>query len=275
MTENLFHQTDEYRIASESLRFHDVDPRFSEIVYHATTAGALPSIAEHGLREYGKGWRDNAVWFDSLRPESIPTSMEHSIFAQVQGGHIIDVFVDGPYMHSNSEFTPDSKTVEMLALAVDPDSAFVIDMRATERARLSMKDKDAHDAWRDAMPLRQFFELYARRPDGIKFGQLDNWSYTGLREDDSYALWQLKNESDKNEEAGIPLIFFWPEVLVPVDDNGTIPPNRIEHHATSTKGRIFTDDELSEYIDRTEEEFLVKRRQKQAAEKAGKLLVKD
>ena len=231
-----FHLSKEYKRASESLRFHDLAPEMTAVVYHITEASNLPKIAGIGLEKTRISRYEE--WLDSFRDSDDKPLIARSAYAQPTGGYLINMahglYRGFPKVNAASEAQP-----EMLEIAVDPDKAYVFPGQIGEFAREMIGsgngDYFANLYWGMAMPFRKFEELYKLETSFSKDGNPD-------------FKWILK---DMAVSDGLPRPHYtapgeydaFPEILIPTQD-GVIPSNQIQHSASSTINRVIRGDEL-------------------------------
>lgn len=248
-----YHLSDYYQHAQQSLSETGSAPpdEANEVeVWHSTDRENLGQIAERGLLPFNalnpnvegidepsRVWVKATAWLDGLRPPDVPVSLQESIFAQPQGGHILDVpQKHGVYANYSTPSRRTNLSKEMLSIDVSPETAYVVPGLVGEAARRA-KVKGTEDAtelglafWKDAMSLKRFLELY----DKHETDETLPAPFFAKKMVTKAVVWRLKDSLMAKPDEGVPYEYdIAPEVIVPVDASGGIKPSRLHHFASS------------------------------------------
>lgn len=254
----------------QSQTLEAINSKYSDTVYHVTHVDDLKSIQETGLRaseqttnrNEGKlsSWGETLLFIEEHRPDNIPVSLKSCAY-----GQLTNDLIGNPDGMRNG-----LPSAEVLRVAVDPETAYVVDLMWSEKASVErtegikrfdfLLDEDlqkyfkdtgvrmltpeeltktpeecAANYWKSAMPLRVFRELYEPSLWNDALGR------TGK---DAHELFGKTKGNYRVKEAkrafviahGLPESFAQPEVLIPAD-NGVIPPERLLQDSSSLVGR--------------------------------------
>mgnify|MGYP006370014323 CR=1 FL=1 len=230
----------------DKAEFEGLDPKYCDVVYHMTKREALPDIDTLGLKrsrgreDYSDQWKRANQLIESCRPADIPVSLFSCAFGQLTNDQVgaFDSLRNG---------TPKG---EVLKIAVDPETAYVVDLRWAERTAhryssgddMQMSDEEnAAQYWKSAMPLKVFRELYEEE----SFNGLMDFSQGPLEKYAGKGSGSYKLKDDQRALAhahGLPETLDMLEVLIPIEDGEAVPPNRIAYDSSSLIG---TSDQFS------------------------------